>query len=569
MAKVQYGFGEISTLWEITRTVAGNPAGIPMSQYSIVSGQSEGQRWYNLIRIIREAIDNLGVSYELSYPLQDIRSGDSYGDKWEKLGAWMELLADNVGGGGPGGGGGDMLGSNNLSDVDNAGTSLTNLGGTTVGKALFTVANPGAITYTRINADNTVTLLSVADFRTGLGVGVADSPTLANLTLSGGTLTAPVNTNIELATSGTGIVTTPGIFRSVAGFSIGADAGRWRIDKSGPADGYEFSFLNNGDVLTGIRISGLLVGTSTDSSNGRLQLATHTTSAGGIGFGTDTSLFRIAGGQLVLLSGSGLEAELFFSQNGVLRSQFASAGVDYSISARTGSLILRSNNTTALTLDASQNATFAGNVAASGNIYAGSSSYILFANRTLISSPADGRFLLTDNAAGDFGRLQFGGTTSAFPSLKRSGTGLDVRLADDSAYTDLTGFNLYANRFRTISLGLAINDDGNYTLAMGSAWRATWSAGSSDSTADVGIGRTSDGLLQINNGTLGTLRSLSLLNLTATGVVVFADFTVGTVPSAATYPRGNIFVNNETGGATPAFSDGVSWRRYSDRAVIS
>jgi hypothetical protein len=42
----------------------------------------------------------------------------------------------------------------------------------------------------------------------------------------------------------------------------------------------------------------LLIGGTTDSSNGRLQLATHTTSAGGIGFGTDTTLFRSAAGTL-------------------------------------------------------------------------------------------------------------------------------------------------------------------------------------------------------------------------------------------------------------------------------
>jgi len=38
----------------------------------------------------------------------------------------------------------------------------------------------------------------------------------------------------------------------------------------------------------------VLLGTTTDSSNGRLQLAAHTTSAGGIGFGTDTNLYRSA-----------------------------------------------------------------------------------------------------------------------------------------------------------------------------------------------------------------------------------------------------------------------------------
>lgn len=44
----------------------------------------------------------------------------------------------------------------------------------------------------------------------------------------------------------------------------------------------------------------LLVATTTNSSNGKLQLATHTTSAGGIGFGTDTSLYRVAAGNLTL-----------------------------------------------------------------------------------------------------------------------------------------------------------------------------------------------------------------------------------------------------------------------------
>jgi len=41
-----------------------------------------------------------------------------------------------------------------------------------------------------------------------------------------------------------------------------------------------------------------LLGTTTDSSNGKLQLASHTTSAGGIGFGTDVTLYRGAAGAL-------------------------------------------------------------------------------------------------------------------------------------------------------------------------------------------------------------------------------------------------------------------------------
>lgn len=53
---------------------------------------------------------------------------------------------------------------------------------------------------------------------------------------------------------------------------------------------------------------------------------------------------------------------------------------------------------------------------------------------TSIGSPADGVVLMTDNAQTSFGRLQFGGTTSSFPSLKRNAAALETKLADDSAY---------------------------------------------------------------------------------------------------------------------------------------
>lgn len=55
----------------------------------------------------------------------------------------------------------------------------------------------------------------------------------------------------------------------------------------------------------------------------------------------------------------------------------------------------------------------------------------------------------------------------------------------------------------------------------------------------------------------------------ATLIFQLPSYTVSTVPTAATYPRGLIYVSNETGGAVPAFSDGSSWRRVTDRAVIA
>ena len=48
-----------------------------------------------------------------------------------------------------------------------------------------------------------------------------------------------------------------------------------------------------------------------------------------------------------------------------------------------------------------------------------------------------------------------------------------------------------------------------------------------------------------------------------------ATYTVLTLPSAATYAQGIIYVSNEAGGATLAFSDGTNWRRVQDRAIVS
>lgn len=50
---------------------------------------------------------------------------------------------------------------------------------------------------------------------------------------------------------------------------------------------------------------------------------------------------------------------------------------------------------------------------------------------------------------------------------------------------------------------------------------------------------------------------------------VMPTYTVATLPSAATYARGLIYVSDETGGAVIAFSDGSNWRRVTDRAVVA
>jgi len=50
--------------------------------------------------------------------------------------------------------------------------------------------------------------------------------------------------------------------------------------------------------------------------------------------------------------------------------------------------------------------------------------------------------------------------------------------------------------------------------------------------------------------------------------VQLTSYVVASLPDATT-AGGLIFVSDETGGAVPAFSDGLVWRRCTDRAIIS
>ncbi|MCU1386455.1 MAG: hypothetical protein JWL71_5152, partial [Acidobacteria bacterium] len=71
-------------------------------------------------------------------------------------------------------------------------------------------------------------------------------------------------------------------------------------------------------------------------------------------------------------------------------------------------------------------------ISTGGNIQLGNSFALFWSNRSQFTSSADGLIALSNNNATDFTRLQFGGTTSAFPSLARNGTSLNIIAADGS-----------------------------------------------------------------------------------------------------------------------------------------
>lgn len=86
----------------------------------------------------------------------------------------------------------------------------------------------------------------------------------------------------------------------------------------------------------------------------------------------------------------------------------------------------------------------AGNVIAGGYLH-GPALYLGTGGYGSISMPSDGVIRLIDNAGTSFNRLQFGGTTSSFPALKRSGNTLQLRTADDTAYVYLYAGGLQSN----------------------------------------------------------------------------------------------------------------------------
>lgn len=55
----------------------------------------------------------------------------------------------------------------------------------------------------------------------------------------------------------------------------------------------------------------------------------------------------------------------------------------------------------------------------------------------------------------------------------------------------------------------------------------------------------------------------------ATLLIQLKTYTVSTLPTASSYPRGIIYVSNQSTGAEPAFSDGTNWRIFSTRAIVS
>jgi hypothetical protein len=99
---------------------------------------------------------------------------------------------------------------------------------------------------------------------------------------------------------------------------------------------------------------------------------------------------------------------------------------------------------------------------ATGSVTSSTSTFVLGSNG-FITAAGNGIFTLTDSASTTFSRLQFGGTTSSFPALKRNATNIEVKLADDSALASIAAAHFYLPSTATIEFDY--NSSNGYTIS--------------------------------------------------------------------------------------------------------
>ena len=174
------------------------------------------------------------------------------------------------------------------------------IGLTTVGNSLATLTDPSAITYLRVNANNSVTAISLATLKSELGIGTAVVST-DQTTLAGGTYTNVTALNFAM-TSGKTYKWRATIWvtaTTTANFSTNGSAGT-TIYRFTMGSGGTTNLVNNGTVNN--------TGTVVAVGNNRIV------SADGIYVATATGTFNIAmislsAGGVVVKAGSILEYE--------------------------------------------------------------------------------------------------------------------------------------------------------------------------------------------------------------------------------------------------------------------
>jgi hypothetical protein len=207
-----------------------------------------------------------------------------------------------------------------------------------------------------------------------------------------------------------------------------------------------------------------------------------------------------------------------------------------------------------------------------GRVFTGNSiiiqigSSLSWSDRTVLNSPADGNLRITNSAGNNFGLLQLGGTTNAFPAIKKnaSSAAIDFRLADDTGYSNITLGRILAFGSGASTIRWYTNMDFNQ-FSFGLTWY------NSANSAVIEFSQNGD-TIQLGSGLFGSVNSTPA----ASAIIEGRSTTKGFLPPRMTTTNRDNIVSPATGlqlyntstNNTDTF-DGTNWQSFGKETKIT
>ena len=422
----------------------------------------------------------------------------------------------------------------------------TNLGATTVGSNFFTLANPSAVTFPRINADNTVSALDAAAFRTAIGAGTgtltAETDTLATVTGRGATTTLAITAggltlspaaDTSALTSSTYSVTGSGTTSMVnlsGTVNTTGNVTPFIFDVTNTASG-SGSFLvqirRNGSYLFGIGLNDTLIyANSYVSITGSWSVLARENAINGINFGSTTNSTHTSGNRnhirlnetFAPTSGTGTYS--FLNLNSTVNQTGGANGI-------TRGVHINPNLTAAAdwrSLEWSNNTGW--------GLYGAGTALNHLSGNLLIGTTSDASYKLLVNSSGSTYVSQFRGSSSSYI------------VVGDSALSGESGLNA-RNSFGQLFLGIGTSGEAYFSGTNG-ATSLRFSLGGTtrltvNSSGNIGIGTSSPSFrvdvqgTSLADSTVAAQGSFNVNQLSAPGAIGGFTLSSGTNLGVGTY----------------------------------
>jgi len=385
----------------------------------------------------------------------------------------------------------DITGTNSGTNTGDQTITLTGgVTGSGTGSFATTIATPGTLTVSSTNSTITAHTHAITSSSTpGAAASLLSTDASGILGATGNRIVRIWATDLTVTNSITGSITgsaatltTP---RTINGTNFDGSANITVTAAAGTLTGATLNATVTASSLTSVGTisSGVWTGTTIAVANGGTGAGAFTANsvvyAGASGiynqnnanFSWDNANTRLSAGKLSLLN-NGAASTPIFTAVGTWPTGTATTAKAMMLLEPTGTTSTAWNTSgTGLGINAVSG--FSGNLADfqingasmvtipnTGDIVISRGVYFSAAGLHL-RNPANGVMTLFDSSLTDFNRLQFGGTTSSFPAIKRSTTTLQVRLADDSAFAGLssgalsvTGNGTFVGQYASTRFGL-------------------------------------------------------------------------------------------------------------------